>query len=239
MWLSSCNPKFWLNTEDNASKESSLLFFCLHKCLHNSGIFTAPHFKHFCIGCHLLKWNAANHRHFRESCCDWGHSFRLHLDIGLYFTGWPSDVPSISYLIFLIKISWSFIFGPSCRTAAVTVNSSPTPCDYSPAPTQCTHCTQKIKMIPACLRDSKGPVMLQTQEQPFSRAGSGCTHIKVDQRQQRLHIAMGPRNSAGTRRSAQGRSAGSSTGGDLFLFGFCLPVLCVLWKSTGPCSSVP
>lgn len=34
--------------------------------------------------------------------------------------------------------------------------------------------------------------MLQTQEQPFSRAGSGSTHIKVDQRQRRLHIAMGP-----------------------------------------------
>lgn len=33
--------------------------------------------------------------------------------------------------------------------------------------------------------------MLQTQEQPFSRAGSGCTHIKVDQRQWRLHIAVG------------------------------------------------
>lgn len=82
--------------------------------------------------------------------------------------------------------------------------------------------------------------MLQTQERPFSRAGSGCTHIKVDQRQQRLHISMGPGHSAGIRRSAQGGSAGSSTGGG-FIFVWMLSFRALKGgsSSTGPCSSVP
>lgn len=69
----------------------------------------------------------------------------------------------ISYLIFLVKIRWSFSFRAYCRTVNITVNSPPSlPLrDYFPAPTQYARRTQKIKLIPACLRDSKGPVRLR------------------------------------------------------------------------------
>lgn len=64
--------------------------------------------------------------------------------------------------------------------------------------------------------------MLQTQERPFSRAGSGCTHIKVDQRQQRLHISMGPGHSARDPEERAGRKCRQQHWGGIY---FCLDVV--------------
>lgn len=179
-----------------------------------------------------------------ESCFDCGNSFKLQLDMCLYFTSSHSNVTNISYLNFLIKISWSFIFGAYCRIVNVTVNS-PTSlplCDYFTAATQYTRYTQKIKMIPACLRDSKGPVMLQTQEQSFSRTESQLhIHQGRSKAAGRLHIYIGtwvmlwePGSWAGGGHWQEGEWGGSvSIGGGCFYFclDFFLWFLCVIWRA--------
>lgn len=169
-------------------------------------------------------------------------NFHLQLDICLCFTSLHRNVTNLSHLIFLIKISWSLTFRASCRTVNITVNSpaSLPPCDYFTAPTQYTHYTQKIKMIPACLRDSKGPVMLQTQEQAFNTAELPLHRHQGRSkaaRQACIYIGLSrmwwePRSWAGGgcwQDRGQGGS-GSITGGCFYL---CLDFLfsCIIWKA--------